>query len=72
MYKKGNRNFCISKDTSNHLHRRILLSKYVFFTGKIFKENFKIANQQPTQQSPPTTTSQESPATPTSSQTNQP
>ena len=61
-----------SKDSSNHFHRRILLSKYVFFIGKNFKEIFKIANQQPTQQSPPVTTSLESPATPTSSQTNHP
>ena len=36
------------------------------------KELFKTANQQPTQQSPPATTSQEPPITPTSSQTNHP
>ena len=33
---------------------------------------FKIANQQPLQQSPPITTSQESPTTPSNSQTNLP
>ena len=42
----------------------------IFFIGNNFKEPFKNANQQPTKQSPPTTTSQESPTTPRYSQTN--
>ena len=72
MYEKDNNNLGIGNNTSNLFSRRLLYSLKIFFIGKKIKEHFKNANQQPTQQFPPTTTSQESPTTSTSSQTNHP
>ena len=71
MHKKGIDNFRISNNTFNYFQRRILQSTYNFFINKKYKEPFKIPNQ-PSQQFPPATTSQESPASPTNIQTNDP
>ena len=57
--------------TFNHFRRRFY-NQYKFSSKEKSEEIFKIADQQPTQQSPPTTTPQESPITQTFSQTNRP
>ena len=68
---KSNDNFCTSNNTFNHFLWRYYKQHKI--SSKVKTEYlFKVAYQQPTQQSPPTTTSQESPKTPTSSQTNHP
>ena len=71
MYKKAIKTFALATILLIYFIEEYYI-QHTFSSYVTMESIFKIANQQPTQQSPPTATSQESPTTPTFSQTNHP